>query len=90
MKNLKEILVQEYKNSGIPPSVEDFSNQYRKELAELGVTLRDLPLLDNMFALTPAQAYQLLDFYGKGFLFSEKIENGIYNYQDLRKKNRLV
>ena len=86
MKNLKENLLEEYVRLGSPVNLEEFCSKYKDELSKATCQLSEMPVLDNLHNLSPEQAHELIDYYGKGFLFSSEIENNVYAYIDTRKK----
>ncbi len=90
MKNIKEFLIDEYFALGSPISLKKFNSKYKKELSNVGCLLSETPLLDGMSNLTLEQAYELVEYYGKDFLFLPDIEENIYDYMVTRRKLDII
>jgi len=86
MKNPKIFIIDEFKKHGIPISIEIFCIQYKEYLPKGNKQLSELEPLDNVFSLSLEQTNELIQFYGKGFLFSSAIEKNVHEYVVTREK----
>ena len=86
MENVKKLLIEEYKKRGAPISLGDFQILYGEQFPLEQRQLSESPPLDNVHGLSFEEAYELIQFYGVGFLFTQSIEENINEYVITRKK----
>ena len=67
-------------------SLESFAIKYKDDLIKAKVRVQEFPPLDKIPDLTIEQAFELINFYGKGFLFNKEIEDNIRNYVETKKQ----
>jgi hypothetical protein len=87
MDNLKRLIIEEYLQRGSPISIEDFKSQCAENNIKETNQLFDQPTLDDACGLKLEQVNELIQFYGKGFLFSGDIEKTVSQY--FHTKNKL-
>lgn len=85
MENVKKFLIEEYNKSGAPIDLGDFQILYGEQFP-LEQRLSESPPLDNVHGLSFEEAYELIQFYGVGFLFTQSIEENINEFVITRKK----
>ena len=86
MENVKKFLIEEYKKRSAPIGLGDFQILYGEQFPLDQGQLLEFPPLDNVHGLSFEEAYELMQFYGVGFLFTQPIEENIKEYVITRKK----
>ena len=80
MKNVKELLVEQFKKSGIPAKPDDCRSRHVAEISE--EDFGQAPALNNVLGLTFDQAFELIEYYSKGFFLTRKSRTASTNTAD--------
>ncbi len=87
--NLKVELVKEYKERGVPISLDEFKESNRHILEKSPDNIENMPQLDDVYGLSFEQLEELINYYGSGFLFNDHIESLVktrYQITSIEKK----
>lgn len=73
-KDIREFIVDQFRRARKPLSLDKVAQRLHLSPAKLQKQLRDSEPLSNFRGLTQAKASKVIEFYGKGVIFSAELE----------------
>lgn len=86
MQDLRDLIIGEFLGSGRVPSPQSIARKAGIDLDTFRRKLENTPRLSNLKGLTPEQARQLIETFGKGVLFEADIESSLERLAAVRKE----
>jgi AraC-like DNA-binding protein len=73
-KDIREFIVDKFKRARKPLTLDEIAQRMHLNRKTLEKQLRDSEPLSNFRGLTPAKASKIIEFYGRGVIFSAELE----------------
>jgi hypothetical protein len=86
MRDLRKLIVREFLDSGHVPTQASIESKAGIDPDTFRRELQAAPKLSNLHGLSPEQARQLIDAFGKGVLFDASIESSLERLDSVRKE----
>jgi hypothetical protein len=81
VKTILEFIVDEFRDSGIPLTLDEIARKRGIERSAVDAQMRKADRISDFRGLTPDQAFKVLEFYGPGAIFDNSLERAIMEFQ---------
>ena len=83
-KSIRDVIVELFKGQDAPLTLSEIAKHLQVSVEEVRSELMTAPKLSSLSSLSPQDALAMIDFYGEGVLFDDKLESTLQQYRSTR------